>query len=131
MPYTIVIVQKPQYLLVKVTGENSLQTVKQYLADVLDACIKNNCPNVLIEEDLQGPRLNTLDVFKVVSEGVRNEARSLRFIAYVDANPKSEMGLIHFAESLAKNQGIPVRVFDSVQEAENWLTSYLSPVERP
>jgi hypothetical protein len=69
MPYTIVIVQKPQYLHVKVTGENSFQTVKQYLADVLDACLKNNSPNVLIEENLQGPRLNTLDMFKVVAEG--------------------------------------------------------------
>ena len=131
MPYTIGIVQKPQYLYIKVTGENSLQTVKQYLADVLDACIKNNCPNVLIEENLQGPRLNTLDVFKVVAEGVRSEARSLRLIAYVDANPKSEIGLIHFAESLAIGQGIPVRVFNSVQEAENWLNSHLSPAEGP
>lgn len=131
MPYTIVIVQKPQYLHVKVTGENSFQTVKQYLADVLDACLKNNSPNVLIEENLQGPRLNTLDVFKVVAEGVRNEARSLRLIAYVDANPESEIGLIHFAESLAISHGIPVRVFDSVQEAETWLDSHLFLAEGP
>jgi hypothetical protein len=125
------IMRKPLYLHVKVTGKNSRQTVIQYLADVFDACLQNNCLNVLIEENLQGPRLDTLEVFKIVTAGVRSAATYLRFIAYVDANPRNGHGLMHFAESLALTQGFNVRVFHNVQEAERWLGSQLSPGASP
>jgi hypothetical protein len=101
--------------------------VIQYLANVFDACLQNNCPNVLIEENLQGPRLDTLEVFKIVAAGVRSAVTYLQFIAYVDANPTNGQGLMHFAESLAITKGLNVRVFHSVREAESWLGSQLSP----
>ncbi len=127
MSYMIETVRKPLYLHLKVTGENSLQTVRGYLAEVLDICAGNNCMNVLIEEQLQGARLNTLDVFNAVKSGASNAGRFPRVIAYVDVNVGNGPGLMHFAESLSRGRGINVRVFDTVPEAEDWLRSTLAP----
>ncbi len=126
MSYAIETVRKPLYLHLKVTGENSLQTVRGYLAEVLDICAGNNCMNVLIEEQLQGARLNTLDVFNAVKSGASNAGKFPRVIAYVDVNVGSGPGLMHFAESLAQGRAINVRVFETVTEAENWLKSTLA-----
>ena len=126
MSYTIETVRKPLYLHLKVTGENSLRTVRDYLAEILDICARSTCTAVLIEEQLEGARLNTLDVFNAVRSGASNAGRFPRVIAYVDVNAGSGPGLMHFAESLAQGRGINVRVFDTVPEAEDWLTSSLA-----
>jgi selenophosphate synthase len=123
MSYRIETVRKPRYLHLKVTGENSLQTVREYLAEILDICARNNGTNVLIEECLEGARLNTLDVFNAVKSGASHAGKFPRVIAYVDVHAGSGPGLMHFAESLAQGRGINVRVFDTVPEAEDWLKS--------
>lgn len=74
---------------------------------------------MLIEERLEGPRLGTLDVFFVVSEGSSRAFGKMRAIAYVDVYAKGD--LMRFAETVAVNRAVPVRVFSTVAEAEGWL----------
>jgi hypothetical protein len=69
MTYELTIDQKPTYLHAIVTGRNSRENVARYLEEILQVCIARRCFRVLIEERLEGPRLGTLDVFKIVSEG--------------------------------------------------------------
>jgi hypothetical protein len=69
MTYELRIDQKPTYLHALVTGRNSRETVARYLEDIFQARRARQCFRVLIEERLQGPRLGTLDVFTIVSEG--------------------------------------------------------------
>ena len=125
MSYTIDVLKKPLYLHLKVAGENSLKSVREYLMEVLEICARNNCLNVLIEENLVGQRLNTLDVFNVVRSGLSHAGRYPQVIAYIDVNAGQEPGLMLFAESLAVNRGINIRVFNSVHDAEAWLESTL------
>jgi hypothetical protein len=119
MSYKLAITQKPGYLHAVVTGENSRETIGRYLEEVQRECAARNCHRLLIEERLEGPRLGTASVFEVASQGSERAQGRFSAIAYVDVN--AEGNRMEFAETVAVNRGLPVRVFFSVREAENWL----------
>jgi hypothetical protein len=121
MTYKLTIHQKPTYLHAVVTGRNSRENVERYLAELLRECTARDCPRVLIEERLEGPRLRTVDVFEIAMEGSKNARRKMRAIAYVDVNADADSDLMHFAETVAVNRNLPVAVFSSVADAERWL----------
>jgi hypothetical protein len=119
MTYELTIDQKLTYLHAIVTGRNSRENVARYLEGILRECRARRCFKVLIEEHLEGPRLGTLDVFEIASEGSSRAFGMLKAIAYVDVN--AEGGLMQFAETVAVNRALPVTVFSTVAEAEKWL----------
>jgi len=121
MTYKLTIDQKPAYLHVIVTGQNSSENVMRYLEETLRECMARGCFRVLIEERLDGPRLGTLDVFQIASEESSKAEGLLKAIAYVDVN--AEGNLMQFAETVAVNRGLPVVVFSTVADAEKWLLS--------
>ena len=114
MTYELTIAQKPTYLHAIVTGRNNREHVMQYLEDILQECRARQCFRVLIEERLEGRRLGTLDVFKIVSEGSSRAPGMFDAIAYVDVNAAGD--LMQFAETVA--------------DAEQWLRG-LGPCQRP
>lgn len=119
MSYDLTIRKKHNYLHARVTGQNSEEIIKRYLEDVVQECKDAKCPCLLIEEALEGPRLDTLTVFDIASQGSA-EARGLfRAIAYVDLCAEGE--LMQFAETVAVNRGLPVRAFPTIAEAEKWI----------
>ena len=119
MPYKLTIIQKPTYLHVIVTGKNTEENVALYLAEVWRECMARNFFRVLIEERLEGPPLSTIATFRIVSEGSRRSYQQFKAIAYVDVNAEDD--LMKFAENVAINRAMPVKVFSSVSEAEKWL----------
>ena len=120
MAYRVTIEPTPRYLHVRVTGDNSRESVLGYLSEVRQACLDHHTTNVLIEEDLSGPSLDLLDVFRVVSSRAESESVALR-IAFVDKNPAHAPDRMKFAETVAVNRGIQVRVFERVADAAAWL----------
>ena len=78
MIYELTIDQKPTYLHAIVTGRNSRENVARYLEEILHECIARRYFRVLIEERLEGPRLGTLDVFEIVSEGSQPSPRDIK-----------------------------------------------------
>ena len=120
MRHLVNLISHNTYLHAIITGRNSRETVKAYLEEVRLACLAGGFTRVLIEERLEGPRLDTLDTFGIAEEGAGQAHGLFRAIAYVDTN--AEGNLMHFAETVAINRGLPVRVFASVEEAENWLS---------
>ena len=119
MSYKLSITQKPTYLHAVVTGLNSKENVMSYLEEIRRECIARKCFRVLIEERLAGPRLGTIDVFQIAAEGSSRAEGSLKAIAYVDVNAEGD--LMKFAETVAVNRSVPVKVFSSVSDAEDWL----------
>jgi hypothetical protein len=118
--FSLEINESGAYLHAVVKGKNSKENVLKYLREVLRECAVRNYSKVLIEERLEGPRLGTLDVFSVSSEGASKALGKLKAMAYVDIN--AEGNLMKFAETVAVNRGLPVRVFSTVSEAEKWLS---------
>jgi hypothetical protein len=119
MSYKLEITQKPAYLHVIVTGVNSRENVAQYLDDIRNECISRGCFRLLIEERLEGSRLGTMDVFQIASEGSARAPGNFEAIAYIDVNAEGD--LMKFAETVATNRFLPVKVFSSVSDAEKWL----------
>jgi hypothetical protein len=121
MSYKLTIHEKKTCLHAIISGQNTKENVRQYLEEVLLKCEEKNCFRVLIEERLEGPRLKTFDVFRIVSEGSRHAFSKFHSIVYVDINAGGD--LMHFADTVAVNRAIPVSVFSTAGEAEEWLLS--------
>jgi hypothetical protein len=119
MAYQLKITEKPTYLLAVVTGENTAENVVGYLQDLQRECEARQCFNVLIEENLTGRRLETWDVYQIASDSSAHARGVFHAIAYVDVNAGGE--LMKFAETVANNRGVPIALFATVAEAEQWL----------
>jgi len=117
--YSLTVTQKPEYLHFVVTGRNSSETVSRYMEEVIRECTARSCFRVLIEERLEGPRLGTLEVFSLATKGSARHQGVFRALAYVDVHAEGER--MRFAEDVAVNRGVPIRVFATVEEAERWL----------
>jgi hypothetical protein len=119
MTYQLTIDQKAAYLHAIVTGRNSKENVRAYADELMRECKARNCSRALIEERLEGPRLETLDVFSIATEGSDRFRGLLKAIAFVDVNREGD--LMQFAGTVAVNRGFPLAVFSTVAEAEKWL----------
>jgi hypothetical protein len=129
MSYELTVQQKVGYLHIKVMGDNSPQTVRGYLADAYVACVQRHCSSLLIEEELRGPGLSVLDIYQIVSEGSQRTWPHVRRIAYVDVNKEHSSANLHFAETVATNRRVNVRLFSTVEEAEEWLRAATTMTE--
>lgn len=130
MSYKVTFDLKDGYLHVVATGTNSKENVERYLEDTLHECVARNCFRLLIEERLEGPRLDAMDIFNIASRGQGHAGGHRLIIAYVDVNARSA-SLMKFAEDVAVNRGIFVRVFPSVADAERWMVDFISKDARP
>ena len=119
MTFNLTISKKANYLHATVTGQKSFENVKGYLQQIFRECKAADCPRLLIEERLEGPRLNTSEVFEIASEESDRVFRFFTAIAYVDVNAEGD--LMEFAETVAFNRAIPVKIFSTLAEAEKWL----------
>jgi hypothetical protein len=116
------------YLHVTVTGKNSKENVTAYLNEMREECRKRDCFRVLIEERLDGPRLDAMEVFTIASEGSRKALGEYEVMASVDVYAGDLLG---FTETVAVNRGMPVAVFSDVEDAKQWIRHHKSTDEEP
>ena len=121
MAYNLTIRQESTYIHAVVTGENRRENIIRYLEELLRECAARGCTRVLIEKRLEGPRLAIADIFEIISENSKRALGMLRAIAYVDNFTTEEM--LKFAETVAVNRALPLKVFRTVAEAEAWISS--------
>lgn len=119
MSYHLEIIEKPTYMHAIVTGPNTMENVVGYLKELLRECEARQCFNVLIEERLTGRRLETWDVYQIASDNSALARGVFGAVAYVDVNAGGD--LMKFAETVANNRGVPMTLFKTVAEAEQWL----------
>ena len=120
MAYHSTIKQYPTYLHVTGVGVNSKGNVRDFLVEAYRASVERECRSLLLEMNFSGPSLGLGSIYSVVAER-SPEGSTLERIAYVDANPEHTLDAAEFAELAAKNQGVNVRLFRSLGEAERWL----------
>jgi hypothetical protein len=123
MAYEMEVVHEDDYLHVRVTGDNTPKDVAGYLEQIRTACAEHGFSKVLIEENLAGPPFRTVDIYDVVSAASRGVAPAVRYIAFVDANPTHDFAQTKFAETVAVNRGVNVKVFRNVPAATAWIRS--------
>jgi hypothetical protein len=120
MTYQLTIEQKSTYLHAVVTGQNSKENIVGYLEELLRECSDRKSTRVLIEKRLEGPRLAIAEIFDIISDNARRALGKLAAIAYVDIYTTDEM--LKFAETVALNRALPLRVFSTVADAQAWLS---------
>ena len=120
MSYQMTTTERSGYVHFRVTGNNSPENVRAYLAEILATCQRLKCPVAMIEENLSGPSLDIVDMYKIASVGSAAVLPTIRAIAVVDVNPGHPHDKMQFAENVAVTRGINVRVFGSVPQAEKW-----------
>ena len=122
MLYSLEITEKRGYLHAKATGNNTKENVMRYMDELVRECDKSRCRCVLVEEQLEGPRLDNMSVFDIATDGSEKSRAQFRAIAYVDVF--ADNGSMKNAETFATNRGLNVRVFGNVGEAEKWLAEF-------
>jgi hypothetical protein len=121
MAYDMKVMHEDDYLHVLVTGDNTPEDVAAYLDQVRGVCAEHGLSKVFIEENLTGPPFGTVDVYDVVSGASQGVAPAIRSIAFVDTNPEHDFAAMEFAETVAVNRGVNVRVFRDVPAAREWI----------
>jgi hypothetical protein len=119
--YRLAVEDRGDYLRVRVSGKNTPEVIRAYLRDVNVRCASMQRFGVLIEEHLEGPALSTMEIYQIASD-VQGASRPVaRRIAFVDLNPEHPRRNMKFAEDVAVNRGVNMRVFDLVEDADRWL----------
>ena len=118
-PYQVIIEEKPTYLHTKVVGPRSPENAIRYLEEVYAACLRTGQSQVLLEMAFSGPSMGPSGILRVVSER-SGDGSKLRKIAYVEASADGQQRA-KFAETVAINRAVNVRLFESVEEAVRWL----------
>jgi len=119
MSYEIKFDLRGTYLYARIVGENRQEIIISYMQDIVAKCAETECFSVLIHECLEGPRMETLELFETVSETSKRVMGEFDAVAYVD----EKMGdLRHFGESLAFNRGMPIAAFSDLDSATEWIT---------
>lgn len=118
-PYLICSEPRANYLYVHVSGEtDSLEISLQFWKEIRDLSRRHNALRLLVLENFQ----NTLDIIDIYA--LNNRVSQMGFfntrIAFVDeqeGNTESNS----MAERIAAIRGLHLRIFPTVEEAENWL----------
>jgi hypothetical protein len=124
MDYELKIIEKAGYLHGIVTGRNSREAVSGYLKQGMEVCIARNCKHALIEAHLEGPRLALWDIFEIAVHHSRQDIGHFDSIAYVDS--RAPGALLTFVQNVTRNRGLPLRVFTTVEAAEQWLAGRIA-----
>jgi hypothetical protein len=119
IPYQLTILERPGYLHAKVEGERTPENALRFLGEAYQACLQHGRSALLLEVRFTGPSLEIPDIFQVISQASADGAK-LRRIAYVDATT-SDAGQASFAETVAVNRSVNVRLFADVSDAARWL----------
>ncbi len=129
MQYSFTSEAKDGFLHVRVRGDNNAAVVRRYIREMIRTCQQEGCPNVLIEEMLDGPRLSVGDVFAIVAEEGEGARGIVRHIAFVDVNSSSPENM-KFAETVASNRGASIGMFTRIADAEKWMRKKLAPKKK-
>ena len=118
MDYRLTVLEHPGYLHVRVEGERTPDNARRALREAGEACMEKGRRDLLLELNLEGPQLGMLRIYDVIAERSPDGSK-LHRIAYVDSVPGKES---KFAETVATNRGVNVRLFADVAAARQWLT---------
>ena len=121
IPYQLTLDERPGYLHAKVVGERTPENAMRCLDEVYAACVRTGYANVLLEMAFTGPSLGAPGIFRVIEHASANGARLGR-IAYVEASLDGQQRA-KFAETVAVNRAVNVRLFEDAAQAAAWLNA--------
>jgi hypothetical protein len=109
------------YLFVTAVGERTRATISRLVEDVMEFNTQRPYTRILVDIRGLAGFLGPFEIMDVVNEEFpRIQPLRIKKIAIVDRQIPSSGNA--FIETVARNRGFNLRVFDSPQDARNWLT---------
>jgi len=124
--YAMTLEENPGYLHATATGERTAANALRFLREAYQACVRLHHDALLIEIRFTGASLSLGSLFGVINDRAMDGA-SLRRIAYVEPELR-DRSHADFAELVAVNRGVNVRLFPDVDAAREWLSE--GPADR-
>jgi hypothetical protein len=121
LDYQLTITPKPGYLHFRVTGINSAQTVLAYVAEMVQHCLKHKSRAMLVEDDTEGPPLDSLAIYDVASQASASVRQFIDRVAFLSNNPEMPLRNLQLAEAVAQNFKLNARAFTKLEDADAWL----------
>ena len=121
MTYRLSIEAHGTYLQARLEGERTVGNMQRFLQEAFLACVKHGTPDLLLEMNLANASMDSSAIYRVVLDRAADGAK-LRRIAYVETGA-SDPAKARFAETVALNRAVNVRLFASLAEARRWLES--------
>jgi hypothetical protein len=111
---------KKNCVMVRCSGEYSLDAMKKKMAEVKDTCADHCYNKVLINASTSATCPEFMDFYELASFFEKNWKRSIRvaILAPSDHNDRYK-----FFETVAKNRGILIETFADADQAQHWLDS--------
>lgn len=116
-PYTIEMEHRGEYLYALVSGEKVTPEIgRSYWTDILRRCDELGVNKILIEKNF----VETVSMQEVLQGGSQmGEFLKGRKIAVIDRYAHDDVS--ELGKKLARNQNVPVQIFDDADRAEKWL----------
>lgn len=119
-PYKITFEYHPTYLHAHVEGTKySYEIMMRYFKEIAVECREKNLKQVLVEEEIS-EITSMVDIFRTASELPQLGFTRIR-LAFVDRFAEQKE-LNKFGLLVASNRGIDVQIFDTIAEADKWLS---------
>ena len=117
--FNLLLEEYDNYLYASVSGPQDSEEVSiQFWKEILTKAEELNVKKILVEEDFPN-QLSVLEIH-AVAEVIANHFTNAFQIAHVDKHA-SDIDLNVFGETVARNRGLWVRVFQTLEDAEEWL----------
>lgn len=100
--------------------KDSLEVSKEYWLRALNTCSKNKYKKMLIEENLDG-ELSSSEIYEL-SVGIAELDFKDIAVAFVDRHIEHKESN-QFGESIVTTRGLRIKVFNTIKEAEEWLSA--------
>ncbi len=117
--YRIQLENREDYLYAFVSGEYlSASISKQYWDDIAEECIRLDKTKIMIVKDFA----HSVSVTEMYEMGVNlSKFFETKFIAFIDRRGNPDIN--YFGQMVAENRGVNMKVFDSEEAAEKWLSA--------
>ena len=118
MNYQIEAVQNQNYILAKATGTIDAETFNQMILDAASAASEHGYTKYLIDMQEAYFNISTLEIVNFATYLRRTELKLLHKIALIYSQDEKDY---HFIETVVRNRGYNIRIFDHSHEAISWL----------
>jgi hypothetical protein len=129
MSYQLSIEEHSGYVHTRGSGDMTPENALRFLVESSGAAKARGKRMLLLEFGFTGPSLNGGAIYDIITAR-SSHASAFERIAYVDVSSERNAEHKRFAETLARNRGVNVRLFPSVEEGRQWLASPADAAER-
>ena len=119
-PFQIRFDIRSDHLRAFVTGpRDSMEVSRSFWNEIAEECLSRGLLKVLVEEDFPNA-ISEVELYELITQA-EDALRQLR-IAFVDRRADHAESN-RFAETVARNRGLVVKIFEDTEAAAHWLTS--------